>query len=43
MRVTRAEMAEGVVVKEMSETGVLERLEKDLVALENARRKEMGR
>ena len=41
VRVTRAEMEEGVVVKEMSEAAVLERLEKDLDALEAQRRKKM--
>ena len=39
VRVTRAEMDEGVVVKEMSEAAVLERLAKDLDALEKERRK----
>ena len=34
VRVTRAEMGDGVVVKEMSENTVLERLERDLVDLE---------
>ena len=34
VRVMRAEMDGGVVVKEMSETAVLERLERDLVELE---------
>jgi len=42
VRVTRTEMADGVVVKEMSENDVLERLERDLSSLEAARRKEMG-
>ena len=40
VRVTRSEMdKEGVVVKEMSENTVLERLERDLVALEKERLK----
>ena len=34
VRVCRAEMKEGVVVKEMSEATVLQRLERDLKALE---------
>ena len=38
VRVVRAEMEEGVVVKEMSEASVLSRLQKDLDALEKARR-----
>ena len=42
VRVTRAEMAEGVVVKEMSERSVLDRLERDLNDLENMRRKKQG-
>ena len=42
VRVTRAEMdAEGVVVKEMSENTVLERLERDLVQLEKERARKM--
>jgi len=39
VRVTRAEMAEGVLVKEMSETAVLLKLERDISALEAERRK----
>ena len=39
VRVTRAEMKEGAVVKEMSEEAVLTRLERDLGALEEQRRK----
>jgi len=39
IRVARAEMAEGVVVKEMSEGAVIARLEKELKQLENARRR----
>ena len=42
VRVTRAEMADGVVVKEMSENAVLEKLERDLKDLEKARRKSGG-
>ena len=34
VRVARAEMGEGVLVKEMSETAVLERLERGLSALD---------
>ena len=37
VRVSRAEMDDGVVIKEMSETAVLERLAKELDALEKAR------
>ena len=37
VRVSRAEMADGVVVKEMSEATVLERLDKDLANLEKGR------
>ena len=37
VRVARAEMREGTVVKEMSEQTVLARLEKDLAARESAR------
>ncbi|KAL1526211.1 hypothetical protein AB1Y20_014937 [Prymnesium parvum] len=39
IRVARAEMTEGVVVKEMSEGAVIARLEKELKQLENARRR----
>ena len=39
VRVTRAEMNEGTVVKEMSEAAVLAKLDKDLESLEAARRK----
>ena len=38
VRVTRAEMQESTVVKEMSEEAVLTRLERDLAALEEQRR-----
>ena len=37
VRVRRAEMVEGVVVKEMSETSVLEKLERDLTQLDKTR------
>ena len=37
IRVMRAEMESGMVVKEMSEQTVLARLEKDLAAVEKAR------
>ena len=37
IRVMRAEMEAGMVVKEMSEQTVLARLEKDLAAVEKAR------
>ena len=39
VRVTRAEMEEGVLVKEMSETAVLQKLDRDIAALEAERRK----
>lgn len=39
IRVSRAEMADGVVVKEMSETTVLQRLEKDLTSLEKQKKR----
>jgi hypothetical protein len=39
VRVTRAEMADGVLVKEMSERAVIERLDKDLADLERLRQK----
>ena len=38
VRVARAEMGEGVIVKEMSEGTILARLDADLRALEKARR-----
>ena len=37
VRVTRAEMDEGVVVKEMSEAAVLARLNKELAAVDKRR------
>ena len=39
VRVTRAEMEEGVLVKEMSETAVLQKLDRDIAALEAERRR----
>ena len=38
VRVARAEMEAGVTVKEMSETAVLEQLDKDLTSLEKQKR-----
>ena len=37
VRVRRAEMGEGVVIKEMSEAFLLEKLERDLSQLDRAR------